>query len=109
MSDVMPIEQAEFIDTLQRWFNESTNMCHEDCYNLAFIIWQHKDYLSKMLGYEKGRADELSKIVNMILLGCEESSCNECDYRLYSQDVCQQAYTIGVIENYLAEWLKEEK
>lgn len=61
MSDVMPIEQAEFIDTLQSWFNQSTNMCHEDCYNLAFIIWQHKDYLSKMLGYEKGRTEAIDE------------------------------------------------
>jgi len=64
MSDGMPIEQAEFIDTLQRLFNESTNMCHEDCYNLAFIIWQSKEYLSKMLGYEKGRADAINEINN---------------------------------------------
>lgn len=59
MSDVMPIEQAEFIDNLQRWFNESTNMCHEDCYRFAFIVWQHKEYLSKTLGYEKGIEDAL--------------------------------------------------
>lgn len=62
----------------------------------------------RYIAYQQGRADELNKIVNMILLGCEELSCDKCDYRLYSQDVCQQAYTIGVIENYIAEWLKEE-
>lgn len=66
MSDVMPIEQAEFIDTLQSWFNESTNMCHEDCYNLAFIIWQHKDYLSKMLGYKQGRAEVYDEIISAL-------------------------------------------
>lgn len=61
MSDVMPIEQAEFIDNLQRWFNESTNMCHEDCYRFAFIVWQHKDYLSKVL-----LADERVKVLDEV-------------------------------------------
>ena len=60
-------------------------------------------------GYEQGRADELDKISKMMLLGCDELKCEECDYRLYSQDVCQQAYTIGIIENYIAEQLKEQK
>lgn len=59
--------------------------------------------------YEKGRADAFNEIGNMILLGCEELKCDECDYRLYPQDVCQQAYTSGVIENYIAEKLKEQK
>jgi len=64
--------------------------------------------LGKYDGIKQGRADELDKIDKMILLGCEELKCDECDYRLYSQDVCQQAYTIGVIENYIAEQLKEQ-
>lgn len=68
MGDIMPIEQAEFIDNLQRWFNESTNMCHEDCYRLAFIVWQHKDYLSKVLG-----ADERAKALDEILTQLTEA------------------------------------
>lgn len=59
--------------------------------------------------YEKGKADELDKISKMMLLGCGDIKCEECYYRAYSQDVCQQAYTIGIIENYIAEQLKEQK
>lgn len=64
MSNSMPTEQAEFIDTLQKWFYESSNMCHEDCYRFAFVIWQHKDYLSKMLGYQQGEMDILFKLLS---------------------------------------------
>lgn len=66
MSDLMPIEQAEFIDELQRWFHESTNMCREDCYRFAFVIWQHKDKLSQMFGYEKGRADGIREFAEWL-------------------------------------------
>lgn len=77
MSDVMPIEQAEFIDNLQRWFNESTNMCHEDCYRFAFIVWQHKDYLSKVLGTDerKNVLDEVDKYLRE--LSDIKSGCGE--------------------------------
>lgn len=75
------------------------------CRNCGTFTRIEDDDLKRI--YEKGRAEELDKIDKMILLGCEELKCDECDYRLYSQDVCQQAYTIGIIENYIAEQLKE--
>ena len=59
-------------------------------------------------GLEQGRADELDKITKMMLLGCDELECEKCDYRLYSEDVCQQAYTFEMLGKYIEEQLKSQ-
>lgn len=45
MGDVMPKEQYEYIEKIQRDCLERTNMTEEEAWNFAFRCWQ--------LGYKK--------------------------------------------------------
>lgn len=74
---------------------------------MTFDEIREKDNTRMMKAYNRGRVDELDKISEFILLGCEKIECENCPYEEYSQDVCQQAYTVELIENYIFEQLKE--
>lgn len=57
---------------------------------------------------KKSRRDELDKISKMILLGCEELECENCPFKMFPQNVCQDAYTFDVINNYILKELEEK-
>ena len=43
--DVMPKEQAEFINDLKEQMLVNTNMTENEAYDFAFRVWQHQDFL----------------------------------------------------------------
>ena len=110
VSEICPFAHEDCIDNCHKHF--SNWLDNHDKQIRTEVIAEISREMRMLYGneYEKQiRAEELDKISKMMLLGCDELKCEECDYRLYSQDVCQQAYTIGIIEKYIAEQLKEQK
>lgn len=49
MGDVMPKEQQEFIDELEKYILEASNMDKDEAYQFAFIVWQHRKHLKAFL------------------------------------------------------------
>ena len=43
--NVMPKEQAEFINDLKEQMLVNTNMTENEAYDFAFRVWQHQDFL----------------------------------------------------------------
>lgn len=61
MSDMMPKKQRDFIENVIEYLLCSTNYGREKSEDIAFCLWQNKEWIARMLreeAYQKGRADQ---------------------------------------------------
>ena len=113
MSDMMPAEDYNFIKGIQQFMLDSTNETVDGAYEFAFMVWQHKEWLSKYLlndarndiAYEQGMADAVDEFANELIKpsNYERFDFDDClDSSDKANDFFKYVFSI-------AEQLKEQK
>lgn len=77
----MPKDQQEFIDELEKYILEASNLDNDEAYQFAFRVWQHRKYLKQFLSKDDKDWEHECKVLSVINDDLEKK-LSECDAQL---------------------------